>query len=289
MKILFFGSSGLLSLIPLVTLLKSCHTVCAIVTNETSDNEFNVVTTGTIQSLAFNNSIPIIYLNKNIVTVLDQISQYQPDVIITSCYPHKVPDSILSIAKIGAYNLHPSLLPLFRGPTPLFWQFREGISDFGITLHRMNAEFDQGNIVAQKTVKMSDGVSIYDATSLIADVGSQLILKFLNDLNKNKINEQVQDESISSYQSFPTINDYRVSPSWAARRIYNFINAYNERGVFFLCEIERREFKLIDALSYQHTAFAEMDNKSYLVTGDEIFFACGSGFVRCKLNLDELA
>jgi len=287
MNILFIGSSSSLSLIPITTLITSEYSVCAVATNDINNTIFNAINTGTIQSLAFDNAIPIINLNENIVTVLDQIIHYQPDVIITSCYPHKIPDSILSLAKMGAYNLHPSLLPLFRGPSPLFWQFREGVDEFGVTLHRMSPEFDQGDIVAQKIVKMNDGVSINAATSLMADIGGQLILEFLDNLSKNNINEQAQDESISSYQSFPTMDDYTVSALWNAKRIYDFINAYKENNVFFLCDIDGRNFKLVDALSYQNGTYAEMACEQYKVTGDIIFFACRTGFIQCRIKLDD--
>ena len=285
MNILFVGSSSSLSLIPITALITSEYTVCAVATNEINNSIFSAINTGTIQSLAFYNSIPIINLNENIVTVVNKIVQYQPDVIITSCYPHKVPEAILSVARMGAYNLHPSLLPAFRGPSPLFWQFHAGVDDFGVSLHRMTAEFDQGSIVAQKKIKMKDEININDATKLIASTGAQLLLGFLDDLNKNNVIEVEQDESVSSYQTFSTIVDYTVSALWDAKRLYNFINAYKERDVFFLCKIEDKEYKLVDALSYKANAYKEMTGDQYKVMGDMIFFACRTGFVQCRIKL----
>lgn len=286
MNVLFTGSSGLLSLIPLTALNKSKYKVCAIATNEVSDSELNAIQAGTLQSFSFNNSIPLINLNNNISSVISQIEKHQPDVIFVSCYNKLIPQSILSLAKLGAFNLHPSLLPRFRGPTPLFWQFRDGISDFGITLHRINSEFDQGNIVAYKIINMDDGVNIHEATKLIANIGSQLILDFLDVLNENKLNEISQDNSISSYQSFPTIEDYRVEVSWTAKRIYNFINAYKESNIFFLCEIDGREYKLVDALSYQTNVYTEIDGEKHLVEDDVITFACADIYIQCKIKID---
>ena len=146
MNILFIGSSSLFSLIPLVELWQSNYTVCAVATNEISDNKFSTVTTGSLQEHSFSNSIPLINLNDSTTSVVSQIEIIQPDVILVSCYTKLVPESILILAKKGAFNLHPSLLPRFRGPTPMFWQLRDGISDFGVTLHRMDSGFDKGNI-----------------------------------------------------------------------------------------------------------------------------------------------
>ena len=161
MKIIYIGSSGPLSLIPLQALINSKYTICAIGVDEDNNSEFNIINSDSIsiQSLAFDNSIPLVKLNKDFTDMDSKISLFQPDIILVSCYARLIPQSVFSLANVGAFNLHPSLLPLFRGPTPLFWQFREGISDFGVTLHRMNSEFDTGNIISQKNVEMTDGIN----------------------------------------------------------------------------------------------------------------------------------
>ena len=286
MNILFIGSSGILSFTPLVELKNSNHTVCAIASNEVSNNEFSAITVGSLQAFSFDHSIPLINLNDDVSNVVAQIKTFKPDVILVSCYPALLPQAILSLAKKGAFNLHPSLLPEFRGPVPLFWQFREGVRDFGVTLHRMTSDFDAGNIVSQQKIKLPDGITLQEATKLIAIAGSQLILDFLDVLNENVVKETAQDVSMSSYQTFPTINDYRVETAWSAKRIYNFISAYKEPNVFFLCEIDGIDYKLVNALSYQANAYADMDVINYVEVNDTISFACGDGYIQCKIKRD---
>lgn len=284
MNILFIGSSGPLSLTPLQALVDSHHSVCAIAADVENNSGFNAIRTGTIQSLSFTHSIPLINLNKNITDVIAEIESYHPDIILVSCYASLISQELISTAKIGAFNLHPSLLPRFRGPVPLFWQFREGLEEFGITLHRMSPEFDVGNIISQKKLVMDDGVSYDDVTKLFASIGSELILTFLDNAGENKFNEVSQDDALSSYQSFPTKDDYVVNTSWLAKRIYNFIKAYKGPDVFFLCEIDGDEFKLIDALSYQDIAYIEMGEERYVVEGDVITFSCNNSYIQCQLK-----
>jgi len=284
MNILYIGSAGPLSLIPLQALINSKYAICAVAADKDNNGEFNVINSGSIQSLAFDNSIPLIKLNEKLTDVVLQISSYQPDIILVSCYSRLVPQSILSLAKTGSFNLHPSLLPKFRGPTPLFWQFHEGISDFGITLHRMNAKFDTGNILSQKKVEMHEGINKYDATTLLANAGSNLILGFLNDVSNNNTHEVVQDNALSSYQSYPTENDYNVSTMWTAKRIYNFINAYKGNGATFLCEINKQKIKLLDAYSYQEESYDNMNREEVLLQGDVIKFACQTGYIECQIK-----
>lgn len=289
MNILYIGSSSPLSLIPLQLLIKSQYRICAIAVDGDSNSEFNIINSGSIsiQSLAFDNSIPLVKLNQNFTGMDLKTSLFQPDIILVSCYARLIPQSVLSIANVGAFNLHPSLLPHFRGPTPLFWQFRKGIRDFGVTLHRMNSEFDTGNIITHRKVEMHDGINKHQATKRLANMGGELIIDFLRKVTKNNIHDIAQDNDLSSYQTYPTKDDYTVSTSWAAKRIYNFINAYKEAEVFFLCEVEGDKFKLVDAFSYQEIAYGDMGgNKRYIVEGDVITIACNNSYVQCQIKLD---
>lgn len=286
MKILYIGSSSPLSLIPLQLLINSKYKICAVAVDEDNNSEFNIINSGSIsiQSLAFDNSIPLIKLNENFNDMDSKISLFQPDIILVSCYARLIPQSVLSIANVGAFNLHPSLLPLFRGPTPLFWQFREGISDFGVTLHRMNSEFDTGNIISQTKVEMHDGINKVEATKLLANMGGKLILDFLRNVTKNNIHDIAQDNDLSSYQTYPTKDDYTVSTSWIAKRIYNFIKGYKESGVSFLCDVNGTKFELLDALSYQHEPYNNIGSKKFVLENNLITFSCQSGYIQCQVK-----
>lgn len=285
MNILFIGTSSLLSLIPLQRLILSRHQTCAIATNDDSTSIFTAIAAGSVQSVAFRHSIPLINLNTGESKIIAEIKSFQPDVILVSCYPKLIPNAILSLAKHGAFNLHPSLLPKYRGPSPLFWQIRDGISNYGVTLHRMNSCFDTGNIVLQENLKIRDGIHINEVNKLIANCAAELSLKFLDMLTDNNVKEIEQDERFSSYQSFPKQDDYRVDVSWTAKQIYNFICAYKAATVFFLCEIEGQDYELVDAFSYQDSAYTNMKGKC-TIKGNVITFACSNSFIQCKIKSD---
>jgi methionyl-tRNA formyltransferase len=82
---------------------------------------------------------------------------YAPDLLVCCGYPWKLPPEALDVPRLGAVNQHPSLLPRHRGPMPLAWTLRAGDPVFGITWHRMDAEFDTGPTLAQGTVPVEDG------------------------------------------------------------------------------------------------------------------------------------
>ena len=274
MNIVFIGSEGNLSYLPLQALIESKYTVCALVVDNDSASDFNVTTSGSIQSLALNNSIPLINSN--------EILLYEPDVILVSCYARRLPQSILSLAKKGSFNVHPSLLPKFRGPTPLFWQFRQGVNNFGVTIHRMTEEFDTGDIVSHQAINMPDGINKNEANKTLANVACELMLKILD--NIENISDIKQSNELASYQSYPTESDYTVSTLWSAKRIYNFINAYKGSDVSFLCEADGKEYKLIDAYSYQEEPYNDMAGEVFMLQGEELTFACLNSYIRCGIS-----
>ncbi len=102
-----------------------------------------------IENLARELTLPIIDMSAPLSTLIAEIKALSPDLILVSCYARKIPQAILDIPVHGSFNLHPSLLPAYRGPAPVFWQFRDGLSEFGVTLHRMTETMDAGEIVAQ--------------------------------------------------------------------------------------------------------------------------------------------
>jgi methionyl-tRNA formyltransferase len=83
------------------------------------------------------------------------IAPYEPDLAICCGFPWLVPPEALEIPRLGAINLHPSLLPRWRGPFPVAWAIRCG-EDLGATVHRMDASFDTGPILAQGSVPFGD-------------------------------------------------------------------------------------------------------------------------------------
>lgn len=278
MKIIYFGSDNSFSQVPLVSLLHSKHGVCAFAYDDI-DSDFGVIKSDSIQSIASKKSIPLIKIGRDYNKIIPQLKLYEPDVILVSCYSRLLPASIIEIAKVGCFNVHPSLLPSFRGPVPLFWQFREGVEYFGVTLHRVTTNFDSGNIVGQIKVKIEEGISKNTVTNLLANKSVGLIFKMLDDIKNGCLVEIEQDETKASHQSFPKKTDYNIDISWTAKRIYNFISAYKGNGVIFQCEVDKNTYEVIDAYSYQNTPYEESikQEKGTLV------LSCGTGYILCKI------
>ncbi|HET7855272.1 MAG TPA: formyltransferase family protein [Gaiellaceae bacterium] len=89
-------------------------------------------------------------------TVAPLLRAFEPDVVLCWGFSWKLPPEALDVPRLGAVNHHPGRLPRHRGPIPLAWAMRDGDSEFGLTWHRMDAEYDTGPILAQTTVPIED-------------------------------------------------------------------------------------------------------------------------------------
>jgi methionyl-tRNA formyltransferase len=81
---------------------------------------------------------------------------YQPDLALCTGFPWLIPAEAIAVPKHGIVNGHPSLLPRYRGPFPVAWAVRNGETEIGMSYHLMDAQFDTGNVLVQKTIPLGD-------------------------------------------------------------------------------------------------------------------------------------
>lgn len=122
------------------------------------------------------------------------------ELVIMSCFPWRVPAPLLRVPKFGWWNLHPSLLPAYRGPNPLYWQLKAGETETGISLHQVDETLDTGPIISQATCSL-DGDQ--DMASRLATLGAGLVIKALEELAEGRLSSQAQNPVLATYQSFP--------------------------------------------------------------------------------------
>jgi methionyl-tRNA formyltransferase len=102
-----------------------------------------------------------------------------PDLLVSAFFNQRIGLELVRHAGAGAVNIHPSLLPGFRGVDPVFFQRLRGSRQFGVTLHRLDAEFDTGPVIAAETVPIDPRASVVDATARLFWHGAGLLLDSL--------------------------------------------------------------------------------------------------------------
>jgi methionyl-tRNA formyltransferase len=104
---------------------------------------------------------------------------YEPDVLLCLGFPWRLPADALAVPRVACVNGHPSMLPRYRGPTPMGWAVRRGDKEIGMTYHVMDETFDTGGILAQKAVPLDDDETLESlAPKLDAAAGELLPVVF---------------------------------------------------------------------------------------------------------------
>lgn len=156
-----------------------------------------------------------------------------PDLLLFACLPRVVRRATRATARLGALNLHPSDLPRFRGPDPVFWQLRDGVSRAGVTLHVATGTLDAGPIVTQRWLEVRPGVRAGALSAALVRLGIRALVEMLPAIERRIRDASPQDESAATRQPWPCAEDYRLDTSWTAERAYRFIEGTRGLGTTF--------------------------------------------------------
>jgi methionyl-tRNA formyltransferase len=175
--------------------------------------------------LAEANSIPIHTPEKIAPDEIAQVAALRPAIIHSFYYRNLLPTELLALAPVGAYNLHGSLLPKYRGRAPVNWMLANGEREAGATLHHMVARADAGDIVAQRAVEITDDDTALTLYRKIVPIGASLIREYHPLIASGTAPRRAQDLTQGSYFGRRTPADGRIDWSWPARRIFNLVRA----------------------------------------------------------------
>ncbi len=162
------------------------------------------------------------------------VEKCRPERVLVSCYPHRIDSGLLGCVPRGWLNIHPSLLPEYRGINPIFWQLRDGHAFIGVTLHRMDRELDQGPVIDQYSFGLADFPDYFEICRRVGRCGTQLFLEYLENQRKGWSAETVQDPGTGSRQGPPRQEDFMIGPDWSVRRVVRFVRGVRYLGMPFL-------------------------------------------------------
>jgi methionyl-tRNA formyltransferase len=148
-----------------------------------------------------------------------------PDLIFSFYYRSMLPMSLLKRARLGAFNMHGSLLPKFRGRAPLNWAIVKGETETGATLHEMLEKPDAGRIVDQQAVPIGADETAVEVFRKLADAAETVLKRNIQNLVAGKPTLHHNDLSKGSYYGRRTPEDGRIDWSKSALEIHNLVRA----------------------------------------------------------------
>lgn len=159
---------------------------------------------------------------------IERIREMKPDVIFSFYYRDMLSEELLSIAPKGAFNLHGSLLPKYRGRAPINWALLKGENETGVTLHKMVAKADAGDIIAQEKVVITETDTGLTLHAKVREAAEVLLDKTLPLIEAGTYKAVAQDESQATYFGRRTAEDGQIDWNRSAKEIDCLIRAVTE-------------------------------------------------------------
>jgi methionyl-tRNA formyltransferase len=157
-----------------------------------------------------------------------KIKELNPDLIILTAFGQIIPQEILDIPKFKALNIHPSLLPKYRGASPIQSAILNDETETGVCLIIMDQELDHGPIISNYQCPIPNKITYKELSDELADVGAELLIKTLPDWIDGKIKPQEQDHSQATFCKLIKKEDGKIDWNKSAEEIERQIRAYSQ-------------------------------------------------------------
>jgi methionyl-tRNA formyltransferase len=218
MQIVFFGSPAL-ALPSLKKLLEADHSIDLIITQpDRPSGRGKKLMPCPIKKTALDLNIPYyqpLKIRKDQIA-LDKIKKIKPDLNVVVAYGQIIPSSIIYLPRYNSLNVHFSLLPKYRGASPIQWALLNGEEKTGITIFELNEKMDEGDILAQEEVNIFPDENAAELEDRLAQKGADLLIKTIAQIDKLK--HRKQDHAQATYA--PKISKEDGKIDWAKNSLY---------------------------------------------------------------------
>lgn len=259
-RVLFFGGAGTFSRTVLEQLLRTDIRIVGVVgygygpPADLPECSIPVArpSPGSVMSVAASHQLPTVFVPRfDDPQTLCRLAAYSPDFILSACFPRFLSEVVRRLPSVECLNLHPSMLPAYRGPTPVFWQLRNGDCNTGVSLHVVSETIDAGDVVLQRPLPLADGIGNEEIGKRLGTVGASLFMESLELYSRDRVVAVRQDPACASYFASPGTADFSLSTKWPARRAFNFIRGTTQWGKEYRVVVDDQVFLVHSAKDYQ--------------------------------------
>jgi len=223
MRLLFAGSPAIA--LPTLDALHPAFDVCGILTNPDRPSGRGRQSAETDVSLrARTLGIPLLKPERLDGEARDAVRRLSPELLVVVAYGRIFGPKFLGLFPKGAVNLHPSLLPKYRGPSPIPAAILAGDAQSGVTVQRLSLKMDAGDILLQKVIPLSGIETTQSLTEEAACIGAGMMVEVISNLDR--LAGRPQDESAASYCRLVGKDDGRVDWRRSAVEIDRMVRAY---------------------------------------------------------------
>ncbi len=230
-KLVFFGNERLISGLAstnapiLSSLIEAGYTICAVVVNNAGTTSRNKKPQEVVE-LAHRHNIPVLSPNKP-MDAYDQLASYQADAGILVAYGRIVPQKLIDLFPFGIINIHPSLLPLYRGPSPIETAIVNGDATTGVSIMSLSQKMDAGPVYRQIEVHLSGNETAPHLAASLSELAATELVATLPSILDGTLQPTLQDDDAATYCHLINKADAHLQPSTqTAQQAERFVRAY---------------------------------------------------------------
>ena len=180
------------------------------------------VTSSPVKTLALGHNLPVLQPERaREEAFIEQLRQWQPDLIAVAAYGQILPKFILDLPPHGCINVHTSLLPRYRGAAPIQWAILNGDSETGVTIMKMDAGMDTGPIIVQEKTPISEEDNAQTLHDRLAKLGADLLVRTIPDYVSGRIKPTPQPSEGVTYTKKIKKEDGLIDWTQPARMVSN--------------------------------------------------------------------
>jgi len=281
MRIVFMGS-GPLACPALASLLEAPdHQVPLVVTqpDRPSGRRLHLAACP-VRKLAVGRGIPVLSPEKvGAPDVVARLKALSPDLIVVADFGQFLTASVLAIPGRGTVNIHPSLLPRYRGAAPVQWAIANGDTATGVTILYVTEKMDAGDIILQEKVPIREDATCESLTPLLAHLGAALLLRALRAIEAGAAPRIPQDEAAVILAPKLKKEDGRVDWEMPAEAIRNRVRGFQPWPGCF-CEVPEGSGHHVKILKARVESAAGHVGHALEWSGDGPLIACGDQSLR---------
>ena len=250
LKIVFMGTSEF-SVPTLQVLIKNKFNILCVYTQPpTKSNRGQKINASPVEEFSKKNKINF----KNPINLNDEdelkiFKELSPDIVVVVAYGQIIPKNFLNIAKFGFINIHPSLLPKWRGAAPIQRAIMNGDKKIGVSIMKVEEKLDSGPILVSKEIELDQNATHGEIEKNLSIIGANLLVENLNkfELGKFKFIAQVNEEA--TYANKINKSETKINWSLEANKVLAHIHGLSPNpGAWF--EYENERFKVLRAKKY---------------------------------------
>ncbi len=162
-----------------------------------------------------------------LLTTGPRLADLKSDLFIVAAYGMIIPSEILNIPNRGVLNVHPSLLPKYRGASPIQAAILKGELETGVTIMQMDEEMDHGPVLAQQKIPLASNENTPSLTEKLAQLGGKLLVETIPPYLSGKITPQPQNHELATFTKLIQKEDGKISWDMPNEQIERMVRAYN--------------------------------------------------------------